>query len=225
MIWQESLEQSGFALLAGIFDRNELSRVIPTLDPARRTRAGVRHLLSDESVAALANDNRLIAIAGQVLGDDAVPFRATLFDKSPGSNWGVAWHQDTALPLQVRKDLPGWGPWSSKAGVIYAHAPASALEKILALRIHLDDSTGENGPLRVLEGTHRMGVLPDDQISRLASEITAANCELATGGIVAMRPLIIHSSSKLSAEAPRRVLHIEYSATPFITDELELALA
>ena len=74
--------------------------------------------------------------------------RATLFDKSPDSNWLVVWHQDTALPLVERKDLPGWGPWSTKEGVLYAHAPSQALSQVLALRVHLDDSTSVNGPLR-----------------------------------------------------------------------------
>jgi hypothetical protein len=45
--------------------------------------------------------------------------RATLFDKSPTANWLVVWHQDTALPVQERREAPGWGPWSVKDGVIY----------------------------------------------------------------------------------------------------------
>jgi hypothetical protein len=77
------------------------------------------------------------------------PFRATFFDKSATSNWLVAWHQDMVLPLTHRADVPGWGPWSLKAGMLYARAPASALERVLALRIHLDDSTAMNGPLHI----------------------------------------------------------------------------
>ena len=37
-----------------------------------------------------------------------MPFRATLFDKSPQANWLVVWHQDTALPLRRRLDISGW---------------------------------------------------------------------------------------------------------------------
>ena len=70
-----------------------------------------------------------------------MPFRATLFDKSPKSNWLVVWHQDTALTICERIDAAGWGPWSTKAGVLYAHAPAAALERVVALRVCLDDST------------------------------------------------------------------------------------
>ena len=41
-------------------------------------------------------------MAQEVLGRAALPFRATLFDKSPTPNWLVVWHQDTALPLCER---------------------------------------------------------------------------------------------------------------------------
>jgi Phytanoyl-CoA dioxygenase (PhyH) len=101
-------------------------------------------------VAVLARDSRLLGIAKDVLGSEAFPFRATLFDKSPGSNWLVVWHQDTALPLRNKQEAQGWGPWSVTDGIIYAHAPADALSQVLALRVHLDDSTEQNGPLRVL---------------------------------------------------------------------------
>jgi hypothetical protein len=88
----------------------------------------------------------MIALARQVLGPEAFPFRATLFDKSPGANWLVVWHQDTALPLRSRLEVTGWGPWSVKEGIHYAHAPTNALNQVVALRVSFDDSTTENGP-------------------------------------------------------------------------------
>src|SRR5262249_21154972 len=160
-----------------------------------------------------AEDPRLMDIVCHVLGVNARPFRATLFDKSPTSNWLVVWHQDTALPLRERKEMPGWGPWSVKDGVNYAHAPAAALEQGLALRIHIDDSTNRNGPLRVLPGTHRMGVLTDDSIEKAAGEISPVDCLVSAGGVLAMRPLIVHASSKSTTEMARRVIHIEYAAS------------
>ncbi len=225
-MWQESIAARGFAVIGDVFAHQEISAVKGELAtaPLQRSRAGARHILGNVTVKKLAEAPRLMEIACHVLGADARPFRATLFDKSPTSNWLVVWHQDTALPLRQRHELPGWGPWSVKEGVIYAHAPAPALAQILALRIHLDDSTDKNGPLRVLPGTHIMGVLTDDTIERLASEITAVGCLVAAGGVVAMRPLIVHDSSKSVTETPRRVLHIEYAARMVIADCLELAV-
>jgi len=136
---------------------------------------------------------------------------------------GVA--QDKVLPLCERHETPGWGPWSVKDGVIYAHASATALAQVLALRVHLDDSIADNGPLRVLPGTHKMGVLSDDAIHRLAEEVTSVDCLVPRGGVLAMRPLIVHASSKSRSELPRWVLHLEYVASRFIENGLELAVA
>jgi hypothetical protein len=218
---------SGYAIWDHVFDEEEMRRVLAALATAnlQRTRAGARHVLSVGAVKALADDTRLVELAARFVGRGAVPFRATLFDKSPDANWLVAWHQDTALPLRRRVDDPDWGPWSTKAGVLHAHSPAWALERVVALRVHLDDSTSTNGPLRVLPDTHRLGVLQDDEVERLAREIAAIDCTTPAGGVIAMRPLTVHASSKSIDECPRRVLHIEYADSVRLGPQIELAPA
>jgi ectoine hydroxylase-related dioxygenase (phytanoyl-CoA dioxygenase family) len=190
-----------------------------------RSRAGARHLMSIPAIEAAAKDERLLRIARRGLGDGAVPFRATLFDKSARANWLVVWHQDTALPLEARNDSPEWGPWSLKAGVLYAHAPAWALSRVLALRIHLDASTSENGPLRVIPGSHLTGVLSDDEILDLARTQETLEALVQRGGVLSMRPLLVHSSSKARGDEPRRVLHIEYAESLDLEPGLRLAIA
>src|SRR5260370_40029338 len=109
--------------------------------------------------------------------------------------------------------------------MIYAHATASALCGVLALRVHLDDSTEHNGPLRVLPGSHKNGLLSDNAIHELAARVAAVTCVIPTRGILAMRPLLVHSSSKSRDGTSRRVVHIEYSASISVGDGLELATA
>jgi ectoine hydroxylase-related dioxygenase (phytanoyl-CoA dioxygenase family) len=225
--FKQSFEEDGFAILGPVLDSGEISTLtgkISGLDDHRR-RAGVRHLLTNPAVATLATDPRLVAIAGEVVGYAAFPFRATLFDKSEESNWLIAWHQDTALPVEEKRETDGWGPWSVKNTVIYAHAPAGALERIIALRVHLDDSTADNGPLRVLPGTHHLGVLSDDAIMKLAQQKTGVSCLIERGGVLAMRPLLIHASSKSRNRFRRRVLHIEYADTRTFAGGVRLASA
>jgi len=227
MDFQHHFEEQGFAIIPPVLldpDISKLEQAFACAD-VRRSKAGVRHALKHSAVAEVAHDERLLDIARCVLGSGAVPFRATLFDKSPNSNWLVVWHQDTALPLCERHETPGWGPWSVKDGVIYAHAPATALAQVLALRVHLDDSIADNGRLRVLPGTHKMGALSDDAIHKLAEEVTNVDCLVPKGGVIAMRPLIVHASSKSRSGSPRRVLHVEYAASGFTEDGLELAVA
>ena len=211
----KSLKKQGFEILPDLFSRQSMLSLADSIDRStvHRSRAGVRNAQQLGSVPTLANDPILLGLAREVLGQQAVAFRATLFDKSPRSNWLVVWHQDTALPLRQRREAHGWGSWSVKEGVICAHAPASALEGILAIRVHLDDSNADNGPLRVLPQTHTMGVLTDDEIHNMAIKIAAIDCHVPSGGLLLMRPLLIHASSKARSEnVRRRVLHLEYAA-------------
>jgi ectoine hydroxylase-related dioxygenase (phytanoyl-CoA dioxygenase family) len=226
-MYKERVEEYGFVVIPGIFeeDRIELLAENLAMSDLRRSRAGVRHALGHPAVASLADDGQLLKVARCILGASAYPFRATMFEKTTEANWLVVWHQDTALPLRRRRETPGWGPWSVKEDVIYAHAPASALSQVLALRVHLDDSTSQNGPLRVLPATHTLGVLSDDAIHQLSQEIVPVECCVPRGGIVAMRPLVVHASSKSQSECARRVLHIEYAADTAIAGGLELAVA
>ena len=220
-----SVEKEGFEIIPDLFDQKSMTSVIDLLEgmPLRRGRAGVRNALQIDSVRGLAVDPRLLTIASKVLGTGAVPFRATLFDKSFRANWLVVWHQDTALPLRERHDARGWGPWSVKEGVLCGHAPAYALKQVLAIRIHLDHSNQQNGSLRVLPQTHMLGVLSDDAIYDLANRIPAMDCHVPAGGVLLMRPLLVHASSKAKSEtAHRRVLHIEYAARLSFADGLEL---
>lgn len=222
----EQIEQEGFSILLTVFSHHEMEKLERHLEQSglRRSKAGIRHALQDEEIRNLATDPRLVSFVQSILGHEAIPFRATLFDKSPQANWLVVWHQDTALPIQERHDVHGWGPWSVKDGVTYAHAPASALCQVLALRVHLDESYADNGPLKVLPGTHVKGVLTDDDIEQLAGAIQPVDCLVPKGGVLAMRPLIVHASSKSHSEVPRRVVHIEYSACRTLASGLELAI-
>ena len=203
----------GFSVVRGVLPSEVVGALITSLDVIgdRRTRAGARHLMRISAIREAASDPRLLEIARRFVGPSPVPFRATLFDKSLEGNWLIAWHQDTALPLRERIDRAGWGPWSTKAGVTYAHAPAEALEHVIALRVLLDDSATDNGPLRVLPGTHRLGVLADQSVAELAAQRAAIECLAPSGSVIAMRPLIVHASTKSRSSAPRRVLHIEYA--------------
>jgi hypothetical protein len=221
------MSDAGYWIEEGVLSEHECEEIVRRFDSdgLSRSRAGARHLMSQPAVAALANDERLLAIARSGLGGQPTPFRATLFEKSPRSNWLVVWHQDTALPLATHVDSPEWGPWSTKAGVLYAHAPAWALARVLALRVHLDACAADSGPLRVLPGTHRCGVMNDEQVFRMARARPSVDCLVGRGGVLAMRPLVVHSSSKSASLQPRRVLHLEYAASLDLFGGIRLAVA
>lgn len=221
------MKDPGYSITENVFSDRECDELLHALadDCFARGRAGARHLMANPAVRTTANDSRLLAIARSSLGQDGIPYRATLFEKSARANWLVVWHQDTALPLSSFTNSPDWGPWSRKAGVIYAHAPSWALSQTVALRIHLDPSTVHNGPLRVIAGSHEAGVLNDEELFAVARREKPLDCTVSRGGVISMRPLLIHSSSKVTVNVPRRVLHIEYAASLDLSEDIRLAIA
>lgn len=211
MNWAEQIDRNGYAIIHEVLEEAEVRNSLEELNgkELQRSRAGIRHLMREPVVAQIAQRGEMMRIAREIVGAGAVPFRVTRFDKPPASNWPAVWHQDTALPLREKQEADGWGPRSVKDGVTYAHAPAEALQQIVVLRLHLDDSKPGNGPLRVLQGTHKSGVLTDEPVHDLSLRINAVDCTVQKEGVLVMRPLVIHASSKSITEESRRVLHIE----------------
>jgi hypothetical protein len=206
----------GFKIENLIFSSEECQHILESLQQECLFQAGTRNLMSHSTVSAIALNPRMTKIASSFLGLSAIPFRATLFEKSLQTNWLVPWHQDTGLPLKERNASSEWGPWSEKAGILYAQAPVWALKRIVALRLHLDKTTHQNGALRVIPSSHESGFLSHEAIGQMTKKGEVVTCEVERGGIMSMSPLLIHASSKVSVDRPRRVLHIEYA------DSLEL---
>ena len=174
-------------------------------------RGGLRNLLdSDQTVRGLAAAGPLRDAATAVLGPVAGAVRAILFDKTPVANWKVIWHQDLTIAVAEQQPTPGYGPWSLKEGVVHVQAPVAILEQMLAVRLHLDDSTSDNGPVRVLSGSHRSGRLQPDDVKEWRGRVDEVECLVARGGLLLFRPLLLHASSPSRHPTHRRVLHLEY---------------
>ena len=119
-----------------------------------------------------------------------------------------------SIAVTERIDAPGFGPWSVKAGIIHVRPPAEVLHGMVTLRIHLDDCDESNGALQVVPSSHRRGFLDakDLQACRGSSDIRL--CCIPAGGAMLMRPLIAHASSPGTSPSRRRVIHLEWAATP-----------
>jgi len=188
---------------------------VPDGEAVRRKRNvyGVRNLLEIcPTVRTLAATPHIRQFATAILGEAAFAVRAILFDKVPGANWSLFWHQDNVIAVQERRDVPDFMGWSQKAGVWQVQPPAEILANMVAVRIHLDDCGADNGPLRVLPGSHRHGWL-DDSIDRWKAEVPEVICAVRCGGVVTMCPLTLHASAPAKIAGHRRVIHIEYAAT------------
>ena len=203
------IEQNGFEIVPKVLGNQQCQEFISSLGPV--TGAGRRGLLSLPAVAALAQSDQLHALVRPHLSANPFPVRAIYFDKSPDANWLVTWHQDMTLALQARADVSGFGPWSIKNGVPHVQPPVELLEKMLTIRLHLDDADETNGALRVLPGSHRLGRLSSERIQQLRSQQPDFLCAVSAGDALLMRPLLLHASGRSTSKRRRRVLHIEYA--------------
>jgi hypothetical protein len=208
-----ALPRDGFEIVERVLSHEELATLREAVaDLPSRHRGGVRNLFQNSGpIAALATSGAVKALADTALGAAAFPVRALLFDKMPAANWKVPWHQDTAIAVAERVEVPGFVGWSVKDSVTHVHPPVEVLECMVALRIHLDDCGSDNGPLRVLPGSHRLGKLDEAQIEHWRQTTKEVICCAAQGDVLVMQPLLLHASSPAKSPAHRRVIHLEYA--------------
>lgn len=209
----EQIERDGWTITPPLVPQLEVDRVLADVSSlVVDGRGGARGLFEVASVRAIACSPAVRTVAESVLGPRCFAVRALLFDKTPAANWKVVWHQDLTIAVDRRLSCTGFGPWSYKDGVPHVQPPTELLERMLAVRVHLDDCRADNGPVRVISGSHRMGRLSGDAIDAYRASAVAEECVVERGGILAFRPLILHASSPAASPAHRRVIHLEFAA-------------
>jgi hypothetical protein len=228
--WRERIESDGYVQLAGVFDAAAVDAMTDELGAALvSAAAGESAIRSESGVVYAARNVRmlwpraadvwqispLLDVLTAVLGPDCGLVRALFFDKPPGQTWALPWHKDVTIAVRDNR-LPSarFEKPTRKAGVPHVEAPLEVLQGMLTARIHLDAVTDENGPLKVIPGSHRSG-------TTLAPPTVAPTVlHAARGDVLLMRPLLAHCSGKSSPDTSRhrRVLHLEFASSPFLPD-------
>jgi ectoine hydroxylase-related dioxygenase (phytanoyl-CoA dioxygenase family) len=204
-----AFEDDGFVILPGLLSDSECDELIHAVSAKADSVPGSRTLLASKIVADTADKLLNNAALRGLIGDHHHAVQCTLFAKGAGAGWSVTPHQDLSIPVHERRDVPGWSGWSKKEGTWFVQPPVSVLEKLVAVRLQLDDHSPETGPLDVVPGTHRMGRLTSQDIAARALG-ERFPCIVPRGGVLVMHPLLIHASGKPKSTRPRRVLHYLY---------------
>ena len=171
----------------------------------------LRNALEMPIVRQLTRSSAIRQLVIPALGEDCFAARAILFNKTADSNWKVSWHQDVVDCGQRTRGRRRIRAMVIKDGVSHVRPPVAVLEKMLAVRLHLDDCGEDNGPLRVLPGTHTRGVLSDAEIVTMSKDEEFV-CSVKRGDAILMRPLVLHASSPARISKGRRVIHIEFAS-------------
>ena len=205
-----------FASVGARHFRGALRPCIDTLEQAfaqlPRDEAGLRLHCIEPLSPLLASDGCIGAVAASELGSFAKPVRAVLFNKSPETNWSLAWHQDRTICVRERRDVLGFGPWTVKSNMVHVAPPFDILTRMVTLRAHLDDVPATNAPLLIAPGSHTVGRVPVNQVDELAKRCGTMSCLAEAGDIWLNATPILHASESASMPRSRRVLQVDYAA-------------
>lgn len=142
----------------------------------------------------LARDPRILEVVEGVLGPDILLYYSMLMMKPPGAGAPAPWHQDMAF---------------------FVHDNA----RLMAAQVYLDDSNLENGCVRVVPGSHRLGLLNHFDGDRFAGVVQGntedydaqeVTVQLKAGSIAFWHCLTLHKSHPNLSPNARRAVVFEY---------------
>jgi ectoine hydroxylase-related dioxygenase (phytanoyl-CoA dioxygenase family) len=216
---KEKIADKGFAVMDDVFTEIEIDRLVQVISQADISKSTFRkntHLFAIRqffkeipATVSLIFTDRFINFIRKITGEEYFVVKSVYFDKPPTSNWFVAWHQDLTISVDAKKDIVGFGPWTSKHNQYAVQPYLQILEDNFTIRIHLDDANEENGALKIIPGSHVKGICRPETID-LDRQIICP-CPVKKGGIMFMKPLLLHASGRSINNLSRRVIHIEFS--------------
>ena len=225
---KEEILTEGFAIIENVFTSEEINSILQTISQVDTTKPtfrktkdlfAIRQFLKEiPATHHLIFCNKLNSIISQLFGDNYFVTKSIYFDKPEDSNWFVSYHQDLTISVDKKLNIEGFGPWTIKQNQFAVQPPLDILESNFTIRIHLDDTDEHNGALKVIPKSHLKGIYRPETIDWLKE--TEITCKVGKGGIMIMKPLLLHSSNRTTNYNKRRVIHIEFSNRSLV-DTLE----
>lgn len=213
------LDHRGYTIIQDVFKDTECNQILEEIDRVDVDKStfrkmndlfAIRQFLKEVPAAQkITFNDRLKKVIGDIFGKDYFCTKSIYFDKPEQSNWFVSYHQDLTISVDKKLDLDGFGPWSVKQNQYAVQPPLDILQNNFTIRLHLDDTGEHNGALKVIPGSHRKGIYRPDTIN-WGTE-TEHICAVPRGGIMIMKPLLLHSSARSRGNYRRRVVHLEFS--------------
>lgn len=205
--FQNRYETEGYAVFRRVLDAAMLSSINLHLEWLARKQAALENtslyaapVKDDPFWARVVGDDRLLDIAEIFIGANIALFGANYVVKRAGDEKRVLWHQDA----------PNWKLEPLEAVTLWAA---------------IDDSTSENGCLRVIPGSHRFrlhelqpAAQPPNifgwQIDpKLVEEEKAVDIVLRAGDVSVHHPKLIHGSGANRSTRRRAGMSIRYIPT------------
>jgi phytanoyl-CoA hydroxylase len=198
--------RDGYMIFRGVLDRELIQEASDHVAWLLKRNPGLRpeqlhnNLMTDDPFwVRLVGDDRLLDVAEQFIGPNIALFASHYISKPPFDGQPVLWHQDGAF-------------W-----------PLEPME-VVTLWLAIDESTPENGCMRVIPGTHTLDLQPMEDANETAvldkvvppefvDESRAVDLVLKPGDVSVHNPLIIHGSKANRSPKRRCGLTIRYIPT------------
>lgn len=216
---KNELDQKGFSIINSIYSLEEVEYIGKFIDAQNSQNAtfrksedlfAIRQFLKElPEIKSLVFNEKLKSVIKSIAGQDYFIVKSIYFDKPEKSNWFVAYHQDLTISVDKKENIEGFGPWTSKHNQFAVQPTLDILENIFTIRIHLDETDENNGALKVVGESHSKNIYRPETIDwKIEKE---SFCNVKAGGIMLMKPLLLHGSNRTSSNQRRRVIHIEFS--------------
>ncbi len=214
MNFSDEMEDKGFVILENVFTQKTLDIIRPLVDRIisyaekdledpfegyylrHRADQGALYDLFQRHAEfqELAKNETLLDALEQIVGEDIFLYENSLVYKPKGKRNEVPWHQD------------------------FINRPNEPIKYIAW--IALDDIKVENGAMKVIPGSHKLGFLPwhtvpgETHHTRLVMDNVdtskAVDVELNAGDVLIFNQLLLHSSERIDSPAPRRAYRVSY---------------
>jgi ectoine hydroxylase-related dioxygenase (phytanoyl-CoA dioxygenase family) len=210
---------NGFITIGNIYSTDEVKKLLQQIEQADNDKAtfrksedlfAIRQFLKEvpQTIDTIFNQN-LKTVLNTLFGDKYFVVKSIYFDKPQTSNWYVSYHQDLTISVDKKLELNGFEYWTKKQNQFAVQPPLTVLQNVVTIRIHLDETDENNGALKVVPKSHLKGIYRPETINWTVEK--EVNCNVSKGGIMLMKPLLLHSSGRTTNNKQRRVIHIEFS--------------
>ena len=208
-------QRQGFALVRGLFTIAELETLRVFLRSGQMGKDTFAVADQDGGSAELAvwthcgNDfigtlprlARMVDIATQAIGEPIYHWHSKITLKNPGHQGHWDWHQD-------------YGHW---------YTEGCLSPEMMSIGVALDPMTSDNGPLRLIAGSHHLGRIDhipigdsngaDPQyVARALERLEEVECHLEIGDAVVFHGNTLHASGSNTSREPRSFLLSSYNA-------------
>lgn len=178
MNYNHEINSEGFTIINNVYSKNEIEKLIFLIENVTKNTSknetfrksqdlfAIRqfHKEIPETLDFIFNQN-LKDIIEDIFGKGYFITKSIYFDKPEKSNWFVGYHQDLTISVNKKTEVENFENWTVKQNQFAVQPPREILENNFTIRIHIDQTTKDNGALKVINTSHSKGIVRIENVN------------------------------------------------------------